>query len=606
MVENYDDLKDKKSVLDEYDDEHESHDDTLEQYRSDHKIPSTGSAAPADAALPSFSIKTPSETADAATSSLKNLNIESLKTESIKNGDLSDLLGKGGADSIAQMIRYKYEKQAGIAMSQVENGLSGLSPELRKKYEQLSPSKTGNYSDEQLAFIKKHLGPELLSKAQDYNELNSKLLDMSEKVKPLHGLDREKFPPRSELPQRMEKAEATVNKELNQLPKDKRIEFAKLPDGKGGNYSPEQLKFIKENLSPAAYGAAQDYNRFNARLHEKQISGALGNSSDASSPEFQKIGDAKKESALTGRDELRAKAKSYAQEVQNAISLLPEKLQDKFNSLSSNKDGSYSREQMDFIKKYAGEKAHSAADKYNSLQPMLNFFRQEEGNNPGREKTPQKFDTESVKERAEGLRQAQEGREAQGAGRQERNAIRDGNREAQDSQKVDIDKYKEHLHNELRKSELTVNKHLAKLGLQEKFDQLKTNKDGTYSREQLEFLKKHSKEAYMGASNYNAAWDALVNLKAKEQVRPAEAVKPKVKEPIEQMQLRTALDAVRTLPKPLQEEFNRLPLIKDGVSYNEAHVNFLAEHVGKAEAFAMQSYIEARRQQMGGLGNKKR
>lgn len=66
---------------------------------------------------------------------------------------------------------------------------------------------------------------------------------------------------------------------------------------------------------------------------------------------------------------------------------------------------------------------------------------------------------------------------------------------------------------ELAEAETTVNRVLGNMPpeMQQAFEELMSNKDGTYSHEQLAFLKKASKEGFIAATTYNATCRAIID-----------------------------------------------------------------------------------------------
>lgn len=92
--------------------------------------------------------------------------------------------------------------------------------------------------------------------------------------------------------------------------------------------------------------------------------------------------------------------------------------------------------------------------------------------------------------------------------------------------------------------------------------------------------------------------DSKPNMKPEDSKPLTEPMEPDKYQEIheaEQLNLARALRAVAELPKAEQLGFASLPLFKDGIMYNEAHVQFLKEHCGSEASQAMQRYIDSRR-----------
>lgn len=360
---------------------------------------------------------------------------------------------------------------------------------------------------------------------------------------------------------------AEVSKALSGLPEDLQKEYNKLEGAKGG-YTDEQLAFIKKHAGMDAYNAARNYNDVSQTLRA-----------------LDKLGEKKIPADLNQQPpteaEIAAK-KAYGQ-VKEALSQLPPKLQGQFDRLQGNKDGTYTNEQLGFIKRHAGIDAYNAANTFNDAVRQQYRERLNNGNNAAgqvRDAQP-----------ADGRNQQ---REAQPADRAAAAANGDQVRDAQPAERQremqNRDEVRGKIKAEMMDAYGGVKKAVADLkpALQEQFHNLKGNKDGSYSQEQLKFLKDHTLEGYLGARRYNAANDQLNQVnQAEQRVNEANTL---------QARLGKIQDQVNQLPKALRYEFSQLPMNKDGVGYNQAHVDFLMKNVGKEAAFAMKTYINDARE----------
>lgn len=71
------------------------------------------------------------------------------------------------------------------------------------------------------------------------------------------------------------------------------------------------------------------------------------------------------------------------------------------------------------------------------------------------------------------------------------------------------------LSRDLKFADSAVRNEVERLGLTEQFKNLPSGKDGSFSEQQLAFLKEHSKKAFFEAQNFNAALPELQKLKEK-------------------------------------------------------------------------------------------
>ena len=142
---------------------------------------------------------------------------------------------------------------------------------------------------------------------------------------------------------------------------------------------------------------------------------------------------------------------------------------------------------------------------------------------------------------------------------------------------------------EVKDAHRSVDKSVANLkpALQEQFKEMKFNKNGNYSEEQLKFLKEHSKDGYFDALRHNHTNNSL-----REMSKPAEN------------KLDKRLDYVNrelsAMPKEVQQKFKELGMVKDGVGYNERHVEVLRKNGSAGAADALQHYINERRRVISG------
>lgn len=134
-----------------------------------------------------------------------------------------------------------------------------------------------------------------------------------------------------------------------------------------------------------------------------------------------------------------------------------------------------------------------------------------------------------------------------------------------------------------------------KHSLQDKFKEMANNKDGSFSQEQLKFLKDHSKEGYLNAVKYNGMIDSI-NQREQSGENQGRLQTDK--------RINFVNDELSKLPKSVQKEFHNLPMVKDGVGYSQMHVEFLRNHAGDAAADVLQHYVNERRRVIGGAGNK--
>ena len=139
--------------------------------------------------------------------------------------------------------------------------------------------------------------------------------------------------------------------------------YNELPGNKGGTISHEQLKFLKEH-SPEAYLLGTKYNQ----IHEKV---------------FKEITDKQQPSK---KDLMKAE-----DGVDKAVAGMKEAHQEEFRALPSNpKDGSYTQEQLKFLKDHSKE-GYAAAQDYNRIlnRLMNNVGKVQQGGKLNRSDIPQ-------------------------------------------------------------------------------------------------------------------------------------------------------------------------------------------------------------------------
>lgn len=550
------------------------------------------------------------------------------------------------------------EQLANVARG-IDKAIGQLPKELQEQYAALKDAKGGNYSNDQLAFIKQHLGRDAYTNAQTYNEINtSSMLDrVPNNLRPA-----EIAGPKQNL--------ATVYDSVAKLPEKLQDKFGELKSNKDGSFSDAQLSFLKEHCGKKAYSAAAAYNDFvhgykeipgpgkkpvgetlpgaepahgmsagegsaardakpaSASSSPEENAREAGNgkvprdakpASASSSPEetsreardgkvprtgspAEAAADAARDSSVprtsgSAENSLSAlevgKAKTEAVhargQVEKALKGLDPVQAKAYDQLEKWKSGSYSNQQLEFIKEHLPKDVYQAAQKFN------------------------KWNEQNL----ESMHQQRE---------------RFNNPEMSDRMRL---QYKQ----ELVKSEALVNKAVDQMkpALQEMFKELKSNKDGTYSQEQLKFLKDYSKEGYMGAARYNAAWNSLMDMSRKaetgteklkhavekeagsgkekhavdkesafdkekqavekesgklKEVEGGKLEKAKDFEQLTKALLKQALDSLRNLPADQVKAFKNLPLNKDGIGYNKMHVDYLRKYAGHDAAQAMESHIQ--------------
>ena len=502
---------------------------------------------------------------------------------------LADLI-RPGSDTSSTLPRPS-SGSAGDSGSPLSNILSSL-PELRIS----GPTDSGNVSGS--GTLQDVLGGKKVISGESEQGVLRTLSDLLS-----NGATDNNAPFRNKLEAQAKISSGEVQKALQGLSPELQKEYKNIEGAKGG-YSDQQLAFIKQHAGLDAYNSARNVNEMlqtiraldNIRGGKKEISGGESQQGPAEGQDSvnrtARPADGQNQADRTARpaegaDAARREykdpegaAKQAYGEVKKAISQLPEKLQNAFAQLPDSKQGTYTNEQLAFIKQHAGLDAYKSANTFNDAMNQINRNRVNG--------QPAEGHNNAAPERQGQAAQAAE-RAAQAAAGQngERDQAPERQREMQSSEQA-----RAKLKNEMMDAYGGVKKAVAdmKPALQEQFHDLKYNKDGSYSKEQLQFLKDHSKEGYLGAQRYNAASDQL------NQIQQAEQRVNEAKPDALQTRLGKIKDQVAQLPKELQKEFAHLPMYKDGVGYNQAHVDFLREHVSGAAAQAMKNYINDARE----------
>ncbi len=252
------------------------------------------------------------------------------------------------------------------------------------------------------------------------------------------------------------RAAVQVLKAIAELTPKQQKDFAALQSNKDGTYSQEQLQFIKLNCPKEAYGAAREYNHAKQLLNIINLIGRQPERFVVPAPPADgsgRIPEGILHKIATQKDEFVVKlvkqvAKTAA-EVAGGIAELPKKQQLQYAAMKPNEDGTLSPEQLMFVKKNCPKEIYTAAREYNQALETLNKTKET--------KELTQFDRMLMKKEA-GQNSAVVGEAVAG----------------------------------------------LPLGLQKEYSRLQTQRDGSFSKEQLQFIKEHCpKEASVAALRFN-------------------------------------------------------------------------------------------------------
>lgn len=175
---------------------------------------------------------------------------------------------------------------------------------------------------------------------------------------------------RDDLVNVLKKSGAAVHDAISQLPKEMQVTYAFLENNnKDGTFSQAQLDFIFEKCGKVTYELPRVHDD---TLH--MLEKLLDNHVDKvefkpGEPETDKIENKKplenEGTRSLSSDKLGQQMTESAAVVREAISQLPQEMQAKYASLENNRDGTFSQNQLSFIKSHCDMDTFSAARDYN-------------------------------------------------------------------------------------------------------------------------------------------------------------------------------------------------------------------------------------------------